>query len=84
MADAPRKRFIAGAVCPRCGEQDRIRSWDEDDRQMRECIDCGFSDVMKLTSESELPSGRLDAPRPRPEDKAQPIRFYPRPPKDAD
>ena len=32
------KRFIAGAVCPRCGEMDKLKAWTEDDTQYRECV----------------------------------------------
>ncbi len=37
-----RRRFIAGAVCPRCGEMDRIVVNLDTDR--RECVACGFSE----------------------------------------
>lgn len=37
-----RRRFIAGAVCPRCGEQDKIVVDLDTDR--RECVSCDFSD----------------------------------------
>ena len=37
-----RRRFIAGAVCPRCGDMDKIVIDAETDR--RECIACGFSE----------------------------------------
>ena len=35
-------RFIAGAVCPRCGVMDRIVV--SADGALRTCIDCGFGD----------------------------------------
>ncbi len=38
------KRFIAGAVCPRCEAMDTIRVYQEDDKDFRECVKCGFSD----------------------------------------
>ncbi len=39
------KRFIAGAVCPRCAEMDKIRMHTtDDDQQVRECVACGFTD----------------------------------------
>lgn len=41
-ADSHRRRFIAGAVCPRCGKMDKIVVYTE--TQTRECIDCGFSE----------------------------------------
>jgi len=45
-----RRRFIAGAVCPRCSEMDKIVvDLDSDER---ECVACGFSE------------GRPQAPAP--------------------
>nr|WP_079253714.1 YheV family putative zinc ribbon protein [Endozoicomonas arenosclerae] len=41
------KRFIAGAVCPSCGHQDSVRMFSENGENFRECVDCGFSDVME-------------------------------------
>ena len=41
------KRFIAGAVCPRCAEMDKIRMHTtDDDQQVRECVACGFTDAL--------------------------------------
>ena len=83
-----RRRFIAGAVCPRCGVQDRIVVFLEADGTggdglARECVACGFEDrIAEGSAPGEAPRGRLDAPRARPtQDRAQPIRFYPRPAK---
>ena len=38
-----KRRFIAGAVCPRCAAMDRIVVDLESDR--RECVACGFSEA---------------------------------------
>jgi uncharacterized metal-binding protein (TIGR02443 family) len=38
-----RRRFIAGAVCPRCGEMDKLLVDLETDQ--RECVACGFSEA---------------------------------------
>ncbi len=38
------KRFIAGAVCPRCAEMDKIVMFTTEDGQFRECVACGFAD----------------------------------------
>lgn len=44
MARTP-KRFIAGAVCPRCAAMDRLTMYTDDDGvQHRECVSCGFTD----------------------------------------
>ncbi len=39
-----KKRFIAGAECPRCHHQDTLRWWLENNAQIVECVDCGFSE----------------------------------------
>lgn len=43
------KRFIAGAVCPRCGEMDKIMMFTTDEGQFRECVVCDFSDAQADT-----------------------------------
>jgi uncharacterized metal-binding protein (TIGR02443 family) len=40
------KRFIAGAVCPRCGEMDRLVSYEQDGKTVRECVACDFSETL--------------------------------------
>lgn len=41
------KRFIAGAVCPRCGELDKLTLYTNDEgEQVRECVRCDYSDRM--------------------------------------
>jgi uncharacterized metal-binding protein (TIGR02443 family) len=41
------KRFIAGAVCPRCSEMDKLMMYlDAQQQQVRECVRCGYQDVM--------------------------------------
>lgn len=39
-----KKRFIAGAVCPRCAAMDRIMMFTTEEGQFRECVACGFAD----------------------------------------
>lgn len=39
-------RFIAGATCPACGEQDSIRAEIKADLQYRECVACGFTETV--------------------------------------
>lgn len=47
------KRFIAGAVCPRCGVMDRLRTYRDDQREYRECVSCDYQDAMRLDGEPE-------------------------------
>jgi len=42
------KRFIAGAVCPRCSEMDKLVTYKKDDKEYRECVSCGFVDQMRF------------------------------------
>ena len=56
------KRFIAGAVCPSCGEMDTLRMFkSETGQQYRECVECNFSDVqeLELKLKGELPEARI-------------------------
>ncbi|MGY0218575.1 YheV family putative zinc ribbon protein [Endozoicomonadaceae bacterium StTr2] len=55
-----KKRFIAGAVCPKCGEMDRIVMFDQDDQSVRECVSCGFTDAMRYEVAVNQPATRLD------------------------
>lgn len=46
MINETKKRFVAGAVCPRCGLMDKIRVYRVDNREYRECVSCDFKDEM--------------------------------------
>lgn len=48
MSGEIKKRFIAGAVCPKCGELDVLVTYRENDDEFRECVDCGFTDKMRF------------------------------------
>lgn len=63
------KRFIAGAVCPRCAEIDKLMMYTDDNhQQVRECVRCGYQDVMTDDGPQQLnpqePSTRVNQPRP--------------------
>lgn len=50
------KRFIAGAICPRCAEMDKITMFtDDSDEQVRECVACGFTDAISDAEEPAAP-----------------------------
>ncbi len=58
------KRFIAGAVCPRCAEMDKLVMYtDAQGAQVRECVRCGYSDKMTEQGPEELVT-RVNQPRP--------------------
>lgn len=59
------KRFIAGAVCPRCAELDKLTMYVNDQgEQVRECVRCGYSDAMSANGEIEELGTRVNQPRP--------------------
>ena len=60
--DEKPRRFIAGAVCPRCGLMDRIVV--SGDGEERSCIDCGFSDDRPVHTPDQL-STRVTRPAAR-------------------
>ena len=44
MSEKITKRFIAGAVCPRCGEMDRLVTYTSAEGTFKECVACDFSE----------------------------------------
>ncbi|SMF17828.1 hypothetical protein SAMN02745866_01174 [Alteromonadaceae bacterium Bs31] len=42
------KRFIAGAVCPKCGLMDKIVNYQDDTKNYRECVSCGYKDEILI------------------------------------
>jgi len=50
MAEAI-KRFIAGAVCPRCGEMDRLVTYTDENGTFKECVACQFEEKQQVQLE---------------------------------
>ncbi len=59
------RRFIAGAVCPQCGEIDRLVMETGSGGRERECVHCGYRDELPAESRPahETPT-RVNQPRP--------------------
>jgi uncharacterized metal-binding protein (TIGR02443 family) len=69
-----RRRFIAGAVCPRCAKMDTIVV--DMDADLRECVDCGFQEARpQAPSSSELPTRVSRGLSRRTETAAEPVRL---------
>lgn len=58
------RRFIAGAVCPRCSAMDKIVLYrDKSGQSQRECVACGYQEAMTEQGPAhELPT-RVNQPR---------------------
>lgn len=50
MTEDIKKRFIAGAVCPRCAQMDKLMTYKQDGKDFRECVSCDFKDEMRFTN----------------------------------
>ena len=52
MAYSNKRRFVAGAICPRCSEMDKLVVYSEEGRDYRECVACGYKDEMHFKPEA--------------------------------
>ncbi|WP_027965522.1 YheV family putative zinc ribbon protein [Halomonas halocynthiae] len=71
------KRFIAGAICPRCAEMDRIRSWEHNGVRYQQCVSCDFFDQKAIEEDTptELET-RVNRPSPEPpKDELQTVKI---------
>ncbi|GGY09904.1 hypothetical protein GCM10007160_41470 [Litchfieldella qijiaojingensis] len=62
------KRFIAGAICPRCAAMDRIRTWEQNGIRYRDCVNCDFFEQLPIEDEA-APEIETRVNRPRQEQK---------------
>jgi uncharacterized metal-binding protein (TIGR02443 family) len=72
-----KRRFIAGAVCPRCNEMDKLVIYGNEEGLFRECVSCGYKDKQ---AEAEASSPELSTrvnytPEKTPENVV-PLKFY--------
>lgn len=57
------RRFIAGAVCPKCAEMDRLITYSNEEGSYRECVSCGYTDKQmdeEETHESDVLETRVN------------------------
>lgn len=78
----PKKQFIAGAVCPACEKMDTVRMWSVDGVPHRECVACGYADILNEHGQSvpvELGT-RVNQVEAKPvEQTVQIAQFFPNP-----
>lgn len=60
MSFSKKRRFIAGAVCPRCSAMDSIMVYDDDGVDVRACVECDFKERANF---EELDSKKPVAPK---------------------
>jgi uncharacterized metal-binding protein (TIGR02443 family) len=76
-----KRRFIAGAVCPRCSEMDKIVMFTNDDGvQTKECVECGFTETIQdLQQQEELATRVTPVEEAVRSEEAQVLQFHPNP-----
>lgn len=70
-----KKRFIAGAVCPKCSAMDRVVMYREGDADFRECVECGFKDEMRLQSAPRELETRVNQTAASKASEVQPVKI---------
>lgn len=68
------KRFIAGAVCPRCAEMDRLVTYEKDGEVFKECVSCAFKEKQVAQVELSELATRVNTEEVVPE-AAEPVRL---------
>lgn len=62
------RRFIAGAVCPKCAEMDKLVMFSNDEgEEVRECVACGYTQTTSEQAIEDQQAAEL-ATRVTPED----------------
>ncbi len=69
------KRFIAGAVCPRCAAMDKVVAYRKVDKDYRECVKCGFIDELLVGAGAPPPDTRISKSERRDAAVAEPVKF---------
>lgn len=60
-----KRRFIAGAVCPRCAQMDKVVMYDDAEGQrIRECVSCGYRDALDEQGQPTELKTRVNQARP--------------------
>ena len=54
------RRFIAGAVCPKCAVMDKLVVFKEDGNTFRECVNCGYRQEMEFSPKFKPLPTRVD------------------------
>lgn len=71
----PKRRFVAGAVCPRCKAMDRIVIYRIDDIDYRECVECGFKDEMRFKPVVREIQTRVNTPEEKLAEETQVVKI---------
>ncbi len=77
MVYSNKRRFVAGAVCPRCSEMDKLVVYSEDGKDYRECVACGYKDEMHFKPAARELETRVNQTEEDKRDAVQVINILP-------
>ena len=79
MKKIPIKRFIAGAVCPKCAEMDKIVIYETEEGSFRECVSCGFLEKQNFQFRQAELETRVNKTEEQIKSETQVLNFSPAP-----
>lgn len=77
MAYSTTRRFVAGAVCPRCSEMDKLVVYNDEGKDYRECVACGYKEEMHFKPVARELETRVNQTEEDKKDAVQVINILP-------
>lgn len=77
MAYSTTRRFVAGAVCPRCSEMDKLVVYNDAGKDYRECVACGYKEEMHFKPVTRELETRVNQSEDDKKDAVQVINILP-------
>ncbi len=77
MVYSTTRRFVAGAVCPRCSEMDKLVVYNEEGKDYRECVACGYKEEMHFKPVARELETRVNQTEEDKKDAVQVINILP-------
>lgn len=77
MVYSTTRRFVAGAVCPRCSEMDKLVVYNQENKDYRECVACGYKEEMHFKPIARELETRVNQSEAEKRDAVQVINILP-------
>ncbi len=75
MIEQLKRRFIAGAVCPKCTQLDKIVTYSQEGKTFRECVSCGFKDELRITPQQRELQTRVNSSAEAEKEETQAVKI---------
>ena len=70
------RRFIAGAICPKCSAVDKLYTYELDQKKYRACTRCDFNEQMRFASNKQELQTRVNRVVVAKEEPAKVLRLF--------